>query len=42
MLDAGVSALERNVFGRNLPVVALYDSPGYAVTTQQMRKDLRS
>jgi len=41
VLDAGVSALELNVFGRNLPAVALYDSSGYAVTTQQMRKDLR-
>lgn len=41
VLDAGVSALELNVFGRDLPAVALYDSSGYAVTTQQMRKDLR-
>jgi ribosomal protein S18 acetylase RimI-like enzyme len=41
VLDAGVSALELNVFGRNLPAVSLYRSSGYAVTTQQMRKDLR-
>ena len=40
VLDAGVSALELNVFGRNLPAVALYESSGYAVSTQQMRKDL--
>jgi len=40
VLDAGVTALELNVFGHNLPAVTLYDSSGYAVTTQQMRKDL--
>lgn len=40
VLDAGVFALELNVFGHNLPGVALYGSAGYAVTTQQMRKDL--
>jgi GNAT superfamily N-acetyltransferase len=33
-------ALELNVFGRNHPAVALYASSGYAVTTQQMRKEL--
>lgn len=39
--DAGVFALELNAFGHNLPAISLYDSSGYAVTTQQMRKDLR-
>lgn len=38
--DAGAPALELNVFARNRTTVALYDSAGYAVTTQQMRKDL--
>lgn len=42
VLDAGVSALELNVFGNNGAAVALYESSGYAVTTQQMRKTLRS
>ena len=35
---AGVSAIELNVFGRNRTAVSLYESAGYAVTTQQMRK----
>jgi ribosomal protein S18 acetylase RimI-like enzyme len=34
-------ALELNVFGRNRPAIALYESSGYAVTTQQMRKELQ-
>ena len=42
VLDAGVSALELNVFGNNGAAVALYESSGYAVTTQQMRKSLRA
>ena len=37
---AGATALELNVFGRNAAAVALYDSAGYAVVTQQMRKPL--
>jgi ribosomal protein S18 acetylase RimI-like enzyme len=41
VLDAGAHSLELNVFGRNLPAVALYDSAGYAVSTQQMQKHLR-
>lgn len=41
VLSAGVTALELNVFGRNVAAVALYETSGYAVTTQQMRKDLR-
>ncbi|MFC7877582.1 GNAT family N-acetyltransferase [Isoptericola sp. NPDC057391] len=38
--QAGATALELNVFGRNAAAVALYDSAGYAVVTQQMRKTL--
>lgn len=38
--DAGATDLELNVFARNSPAIALYDSSGYAVTTQQMRKSL--
>lgn len=38
--EAGVSALELNVFGSNGGAIALYRSAGYAVTTQQMRKEL--
>jgi ribosomal protein S18 acetylase RimI-like enzyme len=41
VMNAGVYSLELNVFGRNLPAVALYDSAGYAVSTQQMQKHLR-
>ncbi|MBH0023024.1 N-acetyltransferase [Salinibacterium sp. SWN248] len=40
VLDAGVPALELNVFGHNTPAVSLYGSSGYTVTTQQMRKTL--
>lgn len=39
--QAGVPAVELNVFGRNRTAVALYESAGYAVTTQQMRKQFR-
>ncbi|MEL7976353.1 GNAT family N-acetyltransferase [Isoptericola sp. F-RaC21] len=38
--QAGAAALELNVFGRNAAAVSLYDSAGYAVVTQQMRKPL--
>jgi ribosomal protein S18 acetylase RimI-like enzyme len=38
--EAGSSALELNVFGHNLIAVTLYDTSGYVVTTQQMRKTL--
>lgn len=41
-LEAGVHALELNVFGTNGVAVALYESSGYSVSTQQMRKTLRS
>lgn len=38
--EAGAVRLGLNVFGDNLPAVALYHSCGYRVTTQQMAKDL--
>jgi ribosomal protein S18 acetylase RimI-like enzyme len=38
--QAGIGALELNVFGRNVVAVRLYESSGYNVTTQQMRKEL--
>ncbi|WP_022888247.1 GNAT family N-acetyltransferase [Agromyces italicus] len=38
--QAGVGALELNVFGPNVVAISLYDSAGYEVTTQQMRKSL--
>ncbi|MCA5894277.1 GNAT family N-acetyltransferase [Isoptericola sp. NEAU-Y5] len=38
--QAGATTLELNVFGQNRTAVALYDSAGYAVVTQQMRKQL--
>lgn len=37
---AGATALELNVFGSNGTARALYDSAGYAVMAQQMRKPL--
>jgi ribosomal protein S18 acetylase RimI-like enzyme len=36
----GVGALELNVFGDNAPALRLYETSGYAVVTQQMRKNL--
>ena len=38
--QAGATTLELNVFGQNRTAVALYDSAGYDVVTQQMRKTL--
>lgn len=38
--ESGIDALELNVFGRNTTAVHLYESTGYQVTTQQMRKEL--
>jgi ribosomal protein S18 acetylase RimI-like enzyme len=38
--EAGVPALELNVFGSNEGAIGLYRAAGYAVTTQQMRKAL--
>ncbi|GHD40914.1 GNAT family N-acetyltransferase [Mycetocola manganoxydans] len=37
----GIGALELNVFGNNPTAIALYQSSGYSVVTQQMRKPLR-
>jgi ribosomal protein S18 acetylase RimI-like enzyme len=37
---AGAAALELNVFGSNRAAITLYDSAGYTVITQQMRKTL--
>ncbi|MET9313534.1 GNAT family N-acetyltransferase [Kribbella sp. NPDC003505] len=36
----GYTQLDLNVFGDNNTAIALYDSLGYAVISQQMRKDL--
>lgn len=36
----GYTQLDLNVFGDNSTAIALYDSLGYAVISQQMRKDL--
>ncbi|WP_410815136.1 GNAT family N-acetyltransferase [Micromonospora sp. 067-2] len=40
--ERGAHALELNVFGYNTTALTLYGSAGYRVTTQQMRKDLRT
>lgn len=39
--QAGAVRLGLNVFGTNLAAIALYESQGYVVTTQQMAKPLR-
>ncbi|HWD82627.1 MAG TPA: GNAT family N-acetyltransferase, partial [Kribbella sp.] len=36
----GHTRLDLNVFGNNRTAIALYDSLGYTVTSQQMRKEL--
>ncbi|MEQ3551700.1 GNAT family N-acetyltransferase [Pseudonocardia nematodicida] len=38
--DAGAQQLGLNVFGANTAAIALYESCGYAVTTQQMARTL--
>ncbi|MEU4695223.1 GNAT family N-acetyltransferase [Actinoplanes sp. NPDC023714] len=38
--DRGATAIELNVFGANTRAIRLYESAGYTVTTQQMRKPL--
>lgn len=38
--EAGIFTLDLNVFTRNRAAVALYESSGYVVTTQQMCKQL--
>jgi ribosomal protein S18 acetylase RimI-like enzyme len=37
----GVGAVELNVFGDNARAIRLYQTSGYRVVTQQMRKSLR-
>ncbi|GGQ50774.1 GNAT family N-acetyltransferase [Couchioplanes azureus] len=39
-LSQGVKSLELNVFGFNTPAIHLYESAGYRVVTQHMRKSL--
>ena len=36
----GVNAMELNVFGSNMRAIRLYETSGYSVVTQQMRKNL--
>jgi ribosomal protein S18 acetylase RimI-like enzyme len=36
----GATSMTLNVFGDNTTAIRLYESSGYAVTAQQMRKDL--
>ncbi|GGL07921.1 GNAT family N-acetyltransferase [Mangrovihabitans endophyticus] len=38
--DRGATGLELNVFGDNEPAIRLYETAGYTVVTQQMRKPL--
>lgn len=38
--QSGLGALELNVFGPNTAAIRLYESNGYSVTTQQMKKQL--
>ncbi|MBP1784466.1 ribosomal protein S18 acetylase RimI-like enzyme [Micromonospora sp. HB375] len=40
--EHGAQALELNVFGTNETARKLYETSGYRVVTQQMRKDLRA
>ncbi len=39
--ECGVGALALNVFGQNAVAIGLYESAGYRVTAQQMRRPLR-
>ena len=38
--ELGATTIALNVFGHNTAAIRLYDSLGYAVTAQQMRRDL--
>jgi len=38
--ELGATSIMLNVFGQNTAAIALYDSLGYAVTAQQMKRDL--
>ena len=38
--ELGATSIALNVFGQNTTAIRLYDSLGYAVTAQQMKRDL--
>ena len=38
--DLGATSISLNVFGHNTTAIHLYDSLGYVVTAQQMKRDL--
>ncbi len=38
--ELGATSIALNVFGHNTTAISLYDSLGYAVTAQQMKRDL--
>jgi ribosomal protein S18 acetylase RimI-like enzyme len=38
--ERGATSIALNVFGHNTTAIRLYDSMGYAVTAQQMKRDL--
>ena len=38
--ELGATSISLNVFGQNTTAIRLYDSLGYAVTSQQMKRDL--
>ena len=38
--ELGATSISLNVFGHNTTAIHLYDSLGYAVTAQQMKRDL--
>ena len=38
--ELGATTIALNVFGHNTAAIRLYDSLGYAVTAQQMKRDL--
>lgn len=39
-VELGATSISLNVFGHNTTAIHLYDSLGYAVTAQQMKRDL--
>ena len=39
--ERGISRLELNVHGHNATAIRLYDTSGYGVVTQQLRKTVR-
>ena len=38
--DLGATSMALNVFGHNTTAIRLYETSGYAVTAQQMRREL--